>query len=84
MDLDFEFKDRKEDETVSSVKSLFISHIACGWVLPHIIISGSNLLLEKLGLMNYCVHLSKDVQEVSALLLHETGQRADLDRQTDG
>lgn len=84
VDLDFEFKDRKEDETVSSVKSLFISHTACGWVLPHIIISGSNLWLEKLGLMNYCVHLSKDVQEVSALLLHETGQRADLDRQTDG
>lgn len=63
--------------------SVYFTH--CLWlVLPHIIISGSNLLLEKLGLINYYLYLSKDVQEMSALLLYETGQNADIDRQTDG
>lgn len=37
---------------------LFTSHIACGWVLPNIIISGRNFLLGKwsneLLLLNYC------------------------------
>lgn len=87
VDLHVEFKDHKEDEIVSSEKSLFTSHIACGWGLSHVIISGSKLLPEKWNneplLLNHCLHLSKDVQEMSALLLYETGQRADTDRQTD-
>lgn len=46
-------------ETVTSLKCLFTPHVPCGSVSLSVIVSGSNLFLEKLELMNYCAHLSK-------------------------